>query len=67
VRRAWTLSGEAQALYLQINKGGFIHTAQNDLISVIYNVAGSSHDAHGCGETNHSAQSQTVTQIKHYG
>jgi hypothetical protein len=59
----WTLSGEAQALYSQINKGSFIRAAQNDLISVIYNVTASSHDAAGCGETDHSAQSQTVTRI----
>jgi hypothetical protein len=34
------------------------------LISVIYNVTGPSHDAAGCGETNHSAHRQTTTQNK---
>jgi len=36
--------------------------AKNDFISVIYMAIGEAHDAVGCGETNHSAQGQTVTQ-----
>jgi len=35
---------------------------KNDFTSVIYNAVGAQHDAAGCGETNHSAQGQTVTQ-----
>jgi hypothetical protein len=52
-----------------INKKAFqTGRGENDFTSVIYNRASTAHDELGCGETNHAAQGQTVTQSnQHYG
>jgi hypothetical protein len=46
-----------------INKKAFqTDRDENDFTSVIYNATGAAHDELGCGETNHAARGQTVTQ-----